>query len=88
MFLFDNVLELRYIEQESEVGRAMSVVKMRNSRHAMSLNQYTIGDHGVTIGAKLEGVTGVLGWSALRAPDGETIGSGRGASAGSPHRTS
>ncbi len=34
MFLFDNVIELRYIEQESEVGRALSVVKMRNSQHA------------------------------------------------------
>ena len=32
MFLFDNVIDLRYIEQESGIGRALNVVKMRNSR--------------------------------------------------------
>jgi circadian clock protein KaiC len=69
MFLFDNVIDLRYIEQESQVGRAINVVKMRNSRHEMTLSSFTITDHGITIGDKLEGVTGRLGWSALRTPD-------------------
>jgi circadian clock protein KaiC len=69
MFLFDNVIDLRYIEEGSEVGRALNVVKMRKSWHAMTLNSYTITDHGVTVGDKLEGVTGRLGWSALRAQD-------------------
>ncbi len=31
MFLFDNVIDLRYIEQQSTLGRALNVVKMRNS---------------------------------------------------------
>jgi circadian clock protein KaiC len=88
MFLFDNVLELRYIEQESEVGRAISIVKMRNSKHAMTLNQYVIGDLGVSIGDSLQGVTGILGWSALRAPDEDTVRSDVGSSrATDPHRT-
>ena len=32
----------------------------------MTLTSFTIADHGVTIGKPLQGVTGRLGWSALR----------------------
>lgn len=66
MFLFDNVIDLRYIEVESGVGRALNVAKMRNSGHETTLTSFTIADHGVTIGEPLAGVTGRLGWSALR----------------------
>jgi circadian clock protein KaiC len=69
MFLFDNVIDLRYIEQESQTGRSLNVVKMRNSRHEMTLNSFTITDQGLVVGDKLEGVTGRLGWGALRAKD-------------------
>jgi circadian clock protein KaiC len=66
VFLFHNVIQLRYIELGSQVGRALNVVKMRNSRHDMGLHRFTIGEHGLTIGDELEEVTGLLGWSALR----------------------
>jgi circadian clock protein KaiC len=69
MFLFDNVIDLRYVEEGSRMGRALNVVKMRNSWHEMTLNSYTITDHGLVVGDTLEGVTGRLGWSALRAQD-------------------
>ena len=69
MFLFDNLIDLRYIEEGSQVGRALNVVKMRNSRHEMTLNTFTITDRGLTIGDQLERVTGRLGWSALRTQD-------------------
>ena len=36
MFLFDNVIDLRYIEEGSGLGRALNIVKMRNRPHAMS----------------------------------------------------
>jgi circadian clock protein KaiC len=65
MFLFHNVIDLRYIEDRSRIGRAISVLKMRNSRHEMTLSSYTIGDHGIALGETLEGVTGRLGWSVL-----------------------
>ena len=48
------------------MGRALNVVKMRNSGHETTLTSFTIADHGVTIGEPLAGVTGRLGWSALR----------------------
>ncbi len=69
MFLFDNVVDLRYIEERSGVGRALNVLKMRNSRHEMTLNSYAISDRGIAVGGTLEGVTGRLGWSALRTQD-------------------
>jgi circadian clock protein KaiC len=65
-FLFHNLIQLRYIELNSETGRALNIVKMRNSNHRKSLYQYEISDSGPAIGDKMEGVTGVLGWSALR----------------------
>jgi circadian clock protein KaiC len=69
MFLFDNVFDLRYIEERSGLARALNIVKMRNRAHAMTLNEFTINDSGVAVGGTLEGVSGRLGWSALRAQD-------------------
>jgi circadian clock protein KaiC len=68
LFLFDNVIDLRYIEQGSQIARAVHVAKMRSSRHQMTLNIFTITDQGITVGNQLEDVTGRLGWSALRTP--------------------
>jgi circadian clock protein KaiC len=69
MFLFDNVIDLRYIEEPSGLGRALNIVKMRNRPHAMTLNQVAITDAGLIVGDVLAGVTGRLGWSALRTHD-------------------
>jgi circadian clock protein KaiC len=66
LFLFDNVIDLRYIEDGSRVGRAVHVAKMRSSWHEMTLNSVSITDRGLVVGNELESVTGRLGWSALR----------------------
>jgi circadian clock protein KaiC len=66
MFLFNNVIQLRYIERGSQVGRAVNIIKMRNSQHDMGLHGFVISEHGLTIGNKLEEISGLLGWSALR----------------------
>jgi circadian clock protein KaiC len=66
LFLFDNVIDLRYIEEGSRVGRAVHVAKMRGSWHEMTLNSVRITDRGIVVGNELESVTGRLGWSALR----------------------
>ena len=66
MFLFDNVIDLRYIEEQATLGRAVNVVKMRNSLHQMTINSATITSTGLAVGDPLQGVTGRLGWSALR----------------------
>jgi circadian clock protein KaiC len=67
-FLFHNVILLRYIEMNSATGRALNIVKMRNSDHSKDVFSFTVGSDGVTVGQPLESVTGVLGWSALRTP--------------------
>jgi circadian clock protein KaiC len=66
LFLFDNVIDLRYIEDGSRVRRAVHVAKMRSSWHEMTLNSVSISDRGLVVGNELEGMTGRLGWSALR----------------------
>ena len=58
---------LRYIETGSEAARALNVIKMRNSDHDKGVYAFDIDKHGVTIGDKLAGISGVLGWTALRA---------------------
>ena len=68
MFLFHNVILLRYIELDSATGRALNIVKMRNSNHSKDVYGFTIDAQGLIVGNTLEDVTGVLGWSALRAP--------------------
>jgi circadian clock protein KaiC len=67
-FLFHNVILLRYIEMNSATGRAVNIVKMRNSDHSKDVYRFTIDGDGLTVGTVMEGVTGVLGWTALRAP--------------------
>jgi circadian clock protein KaiC len=66
LFLFDNTIDLRYIEELSQIGRAVHVAKMRSRAHSMSLNSVTITDRGLKVGDPLDSVTGRLGWSALR----------------------
>jgi circadian clock protein KaiC len=66
-FLFHNLIQLRHVELVSATGRALNIVKMRNSNHAKNLCQFEIGERGAQIGDQLEGVTGALGWNAPRA---------------------
>ncbi|GAC1507425.1 MAG: ATPase domain-containing protein [Candidatus Dormibacteraceae bacterium] len=69
-FLYHNVFLLRYFEENSEIGRAIAILKMRNSDHEKGLWTFAITNHGFEIQGKLEGVTGLLGWSALRSIEG------------------
>ena len=75
MFLFHNVLLRPYVELADRVGRALSVVKMRNSRLDMGLHEFDIESDGLTIGARLEASSGALGRTALRAHDAAPSGS-------------
>jgi circadian clock protein KaiC len=67
LFLFHNLLLLRYVELESGSGRAVNVVKMRNSDHDKYVHRFEIGPGGIAIGERLQGVVGMLGWSVLQA---------------------
>ena len=68
-FIFNNVYFLRYLEAESELRRGLNILKMRQSEHAKGLLEFTIDAKGLTFGEAIEGVSGLLGWSALRGDD-------------------
>jgi circadian clock protein KaiC len=68
-FLFHNVILLRYIELNSAAARVLNIIKMRNSKHKTDLHLFGVGEHGLTIGPTVQGITGLLGWSALRGAD-------------------
>src|SRR5262249_4417838 len=65
-FLFDDVLFLRYVEIASELRRGANVLKMRRSRHGQSLLEFTVDERGIAVHGEITGLTGLLGWSALR----------------------
>ncbi|MDP9795339.1 circadian clock protein KaiC [Catenuloplanes nepalensis] len=65
MYLFHNVIPVRYIEHRREIGRAVNVLKMRNSHHDTGLYTCDITDAGLTVGDRPEQVTGMLGWGPL-----------------------
>jgi len=59
-YLSDTVLLLRYFEADSEIRRAVSVIKKRTGRHEPSIREFRIGDGGIHVGPRLEGFRGVL----------------------------
>jgi circadian clock protein KaiC len=65
-FIFNNVFFLRYIEIESELRRGLNVLKMRQSDHEKGLISFGIDADGISFGERIAGLSGMLGWSALR----------------------
>jgi circadian clock protein KaiC len=59
-FIADNIVLLRYTEIDSEIRRALVVVKMRDSDHTKSLVEFEITNKGAAVKGKFAGVTGVL----------------------------
>jgi circadian clock protein KaiC len=56
-FLFHNVIDLRYIQLESELHRAASIMKMRDSDHDKGFVRFEITEGGFTILNKLADLT-------------------------------
>ncbi len=65
-FIFNNVFLLRYVEIQSELRRGLNILKMRQSNHEKGLISFDIDANGITFGERIEGLSGMLGWSALR----------------------
>lgn len=66
-FVADNVVLLRYAELESEIRRALVVVKMRDSDHVKSLVEFEITNKGPLVKGKFSGLAGVLSGSPVPA---------------------
>lgn len=59
-YLADNIVFLRHLELQGELQKAIGVLKKRTSDYERTLRRYEITAHGVTVGAPLTQLRGVL----------------------------
>lgn len=59
-FLVDCILLLKFVEVESQMKKALMVLKMRGSDHDKRLREYEITPSGVKIGAPFSNLEGVI----------------------------
>ncbi|MEX0900278.1 MAG: ATPase domain-containing protein [Gammaproteobacteria bacterium] len=60
-FLSDDIIRLRYVEFDGEVGKVMFVVKMRGGDHSKEIRRYQIRPNGIVISPEpLRGYHGLL----------------------------
>jgi len=55
----DAILALRYFDLDSQVRRAMLVLKVRGSQHASEMHEYEILDSGLSLVGPIEGIGGI-----------------------------
>jgi circadian clock protein KaiC len=59
-YLADTVILLRFFETTGKVRRAISVIKKRTGAHENTIREFTISNLGLSLGAPLEDLHGVL----------------------------
>jgi circadian clock protein KaiC len=59
-YLADNVVLMRYFEARGRVRQAISVFKKRSGWHERTIREFTMSDHGFSVGEPLTTYTGVL----------------------------
>jgi circadian clock protein KaiC len=60
-FIADNVIQLRYVEMEGRLERAISVLKARGIQHSSELRSLTVGNDGLkVVGGRFKDMRGVL----------------------------
>lgn len=59
-FAADNLIQLKYVEQDGHLDRGISVLKARGVRHDTEVRKMSIEGRGIEIGAPFRGLRGVL----------------------------
>ena len=59
-FAADNLIQLKYVEQDGRLDRGISVLKARGVRHATEVRKMSIEGRGIEVGAPFRGLRGVL----------------------------
>ncbi len=59
-YTVDTIVVLRYFELEGNIHKAIAVLKSRGSNHEKSMREFKIDEHEVTIGLRLDYLTGIL----------------------------
>ncbi|MGM0493011.1 MAG: extracellular solute-binding protein [Armatimonadota bacterium] len=62
--IVDGIILMKYLELESEIQRAMSVLKMRGSGHDAGIWRYIIRNRGIELQSRFEGAEGVMAGAA------------------------
>lgn len=71
----DNIIVLRYVEVESRLDRAISVLKSRGSSHETELRKFSISGAGMEVDGPFARMRGVLSGMPTRAENDSTSGS-------------
>jgi circadian clock protein KaiC len=66
-FIVDCIILMRYVEIESQMQRAIVVLKMRGSDHAKQIRRYEIDTGGIKVLDVFEGREGILSGMPVRA---------------------
>jgi circadian clock protein KaiC len=66
----DTILALRYFDLESEVRRAVLVLKVRGSTHTSQMHEYEILGTGMTVLGPITGIRGILAGLAQQTAQG------------------
>jgi circadian clock protein KaiC len=67
-FVADNVILFRYAEVDSEVRRALAIIKLRDGEHVRDIVEIEIGNNGLIVKGKFTGLTGILGGTPTLTP--------------------
>jgi circadian clock protein KaiC len=59
-YLADNIVFLRHLELQGELGKAIGVLKKRTSDFERTLREFEITGHGIKVGKPLTGMRGIL----------------------------
>ncbi len=65
----DSVIALRYYDLDSEIRRAVLVLKLRGGAHAREMHEYEITDTGMRLLGPIRGVRGILAGLAEISPE-------------------
>ncbi len=62
--IVDGIILMKYLELESEIQRALSVLKMRGSGHDTGIWRYVIHSRGIDVLSRFEGAEGLMAGAA------------------------
>ena len=67
-YVMDTVIMLRYVEISSEMRKAISVLKMRGSKHDKDIRELEIGDRGIEVKLPFSDYSGIMSGNPTKTP--------------------
>ena len=67
-YVMDTIILLRYVEIKSELRKAISVLKMRGSKHDKEIRELEIGDNGVEVKLPFSNYSGIMSGNPTKTP--------------------